>query len=413
MPVSFEEARRLILDMSYPLGTERVQLLDAAGRALAEDFFAPWDLPRYDNSAMDGYAIQAADASVHNELMVSGYNPAGAMDSPAVTPGCAVKVMTGAAIPPGCDLVVPVEEAEECGDKIRLLKALQVGEHIRFKGEDLVAGARALPAGTLLRAPGINLLASFGQALVPVHRRPRVAILSTGDELVELGEALSPGQIVNSNAFSLAAAVREAGGEPLLLGIARDNVESHREKLAEGLKSDVLITSAGVSAGDRDLVLEVLAELGVEQKFWKIDIKPGRPTAFGVKGQTLVFSLPGNPVSTMVTFEMFVRPALRKMQGVSPVIMPLTKARLSESIRSRPERVMFLRVQARKEGTRLVVSSAGDQNTGIVSTMLRANGIAVLPSGRDRFEAGEDVEVLLLSFPMEQEGPGIRGDRLS
>ncbi len=396
MAISFADARRLILDSTSALGSERVQLLDAAGRALAEDFHAPWDLPRYDNSAMDGFAVRAADAAAEAKLTVTGYIPAGGNDLQPVAPGCAARIMTGAPIPPGCDLVVPVEETEEQDGKVRLLKALRVREHIRFRGEDIAAGYKVLPAGTLLRPPEINLLASFGQAMVAVYRRPRVAILSTGDELVELGKPLVDGQIVNSNALSLAAAVRDAGGEPLLLGIARDTLESHREKLAEGLTAEVLITSAGVSAGDRDLVREVLADLGVEQKFWKINIKPGRPTAFGVKDKSLVFSLPGNPVSTMVTFEMFVRPALRKLQGITPAIRPFVKATLVESVSKRPERVMFLRVQVRTEQGRLVASSAGDQNTGILRTMVRANGIAVLPVDRDRFEVGDEVDLLVL-----------------
>jgi len=396
MPIRFEEARAHILTATSPLGTERVPLLDAAGRVLAEDFHAPWDLPLWDNSAMDGFAVRVADAAARAELEVTGYIPAGGTELPPVAPGTAVRIMTGAPIPPGCDLVVPVEETEEADGRVRILSQLQVREHIRFRGEDIRAGSKVLPAGTRLRPPEINLLASFGQALVAVHRRPRVAILSTGDELVELGSPLGTGQIINSNALSLAAAVRDAGGEPMLLGIARDNLESHRDKLAEGLKADVLITSAGVSAGDRDLVRDVLAELGVEQLFWKIAIKPGRPTAFGIRGSTLVFSLPGNPVSTMITFEMFVRPALRKLQGITPVIPQLEQAVLAEATRKRPERVQFLRVAVRREGNQLIASSAGDQNTGIVRTMLRANGIAILPGARDQFEAGEEVEVLLL-----------------
>lgn len=396
MPIQFEEARSRILDATGTLEPEQAQLLDAVGRVLAEDFHAPWDLPLWDNSAMDGYAVRAADAAHGQELTLTGYIPAGGSELPPVAPGCAVKIMTGAPIPPGCELVVPVEETEESDGKVRLLADLQVRDHIRFKGEDVKAGDKVLAAGTLLRPPEISLLASFGQSLVQVHRRPRVAILSTGDELVELGMVPGTGQIINANIYSLAAAVRDAGGVPHLLGIARDNLESHREKLARGLKADVLITSAGVSAGDRDLVRDVLEELGVEQKFWKIAIKPGRPTAFGVRDQTLVFSLPGNPVSTMVTFEMFVRPALRKLQGVTPAVRPFAKARLAEPVRKRPERVQFLRVQVRLEEGRLVASSSGDQNTGIVRTMIRANGIAVLPAEKDHFEAGEEVELLLL-----------------
>lgn len=396
MPISFEAARQTILEATTPLGSERVQLLDGAGRALAADFHAPWDLPRYDNSAMDGFAVRAADAAAQAELTVSGYIAAGDSEPPPLMPGCAVKIMTGAPIPAGCDLVVPVEETEEVDGRVRLLTTLRVREHIRFRGEDITAGSKVLAAGTVLRPAEISLLASFGQALVAVHRRPRVAILSTGDELVELGTPLVDGKIINSNALSLAAAVRDAGGEPLLLGIALDNLESHREKLVEGLKADVLITSAGVSAGDRDLVREVLAELGVEQKFWKIDIKPGRPTAFGVHGEALVFSLPGNPVSTMVTFEMFVRPALRKLQGLTPAVRPFARAVLADPVRKRPVRVQFLRVRVRAEAGRLVATSAGDQNTGIISTMIRANGIVVLPGDRDHFEAGDEVDVLLL-----------------
>jgi len=397
MSISFEEARERILRATTVLGAEQVQLLDAAGRILANDFHAPWDMPRWDNSAMDGFAVRAVDAIAPSELQVTGYIPAGGKEFPPVHPGCAVKIMTGAPIPEGCELVVPVEETEARDGKVRILTTLRVQEHIRFKGEDISAGAKVLSAGTLLRSPEISLLASFGQSLVQVHRRPRVAILSTGDELVELGMPLGTGQIIDSNAYSLAASVREAGGEPLLLGIARDNLESHREKLAQGLKGDVLITSAGVSAGDRDLVREVLQELGVDQKFWKIAIKPGRPTAFGVKGEALVFSLPGNPVSTMVTFEMLVRPALRKLQGVTPIVPPLDRARLSEPVRKRPDRMQFMRVQVRHDHGHLLVASSGDQNTGILSTMVRANGIVMLPAERDRFEAGDEVEVLLLN----------------
>ncbi len=395
MPIAFAEARSRILDATTPLGPEKVPLLEASGRVLAEDFHAPWDLPPWDNSAMDGFAVRAADVD-REGLTVTGCIAAGAAELQPVAPGCAVRIMTGAPTPPGCDLVVPLEETAEQDGRVRLLAGCRTGQHIRRQGEDVTEGTRVLGAGTLLRPPEINLLASFGQALVTVFRRPVVAILSTGDELVELGMPLSAGRIINSNAFSLAAAVRDAGGEPLLLGIARDNRESHREKLAQGLTADVLITSAGVSAGDHDLVREVLQELGVEQLFWKIAIKPGRPTAFGVKGETLVFSLPGNPVSTLVTFELFVRPALRRLQGVTPAIRPTTRALLAEPIRKSPDRVQFLRVKVRGGPEGLIAASAGDQNTGILSTMVRANGLVVLPAGRDRFEAGDEVDVLLL-----------------
>ncbi len=241
------------------------------------------------------------------------------------------------------------------------------------------------------------MLASFGVQTVSVVSRPRVAILSTGDELVEPGEPIGPGQIVNSNAYSLAAAVKEVGAEPLLLGIALDDRVSLTEKLSAGLQADVLITTAGVSMGDRDLVCEMLEQAGVESQFWKVDIKPGRPTAFGLKNGKPVFSLPGNPVSSMVTFEEFVRPALLKMMGHSRVIKPFVKAILQETAKKKFERVQFLRVRVVDDGVRLIASSSGDQNTGILNTMLRANGIAVLPAGRELVEAGEEVDVHLIA----------------
>lgn len=253
-----------------------------------------------------------------------------------------------------------------------------------------------ITAGSILRPAGINMLAAFGYETVAVVSRPRVAILSTGDELVEPGETIGPGQIVNSNAYSLAAAVLEVGGEPIMLGIARDNCDSLKAKIVEGLNADLLITSAGVSMGDRDLVCEMLAEAGVERQFWKVDIKPGRPTAFGLKNGKPVFSLPGNPVSTMVTFEEFVRPALLKMMGHARVIKPFVRAVLQEALNKKPGRVQFLRVRVVDNGDGLIASSSGDQNTGILRTMLRANGIAHLPADLEQVEAGEEVDIHLI-----------------
>ncbi len=253
-----------------------------------------------------------------------------------------------------------------------------------------------IPAATLIRSPEISMLASMGLAMVPVFRRARVGILSTGDELIELGQPPVAGKIINSNAFSLAAAVRECGGEPVLLGIARDNRDDHREKLAAGLGCDALITSAGVSAGDRDLVREVLAELGARQVFWKVDMKPGGPTAFSLHGSTPVFSLPGNPVSTMITFEQFVRPALLRMMGHRRVVRPSVKAVLKEEARKKPGKVHFLRVRVEVENGRYIASTAGDQHTGILRTMVNANGLAILPQEAVVVPAGSEVELQLL-----------------
>ncbi len=394
---SFTEARNIILDRVTPLGVERVGILEAAGRVLAEDVVAPWEMPLCDNSAMDGFAVRAADcAAIPATLKVTGYIPAGGEVTGAVEPDCAIRIMTGAPLPPGCDAVVPVEETEDDGAAIRVVAPVKERQHIRFKGEDVTTGETVIPAGTLIQPPEVSMLASFGKALVPVFRRARVAILSTGDELIELGEPPVPGKIINSNTLSLAAAVRQCGAEPIVIGIARDNRESHREKLAEGLKADALITSAGVSAGDRDLVRDVLAEMGVEQIFWKVDMKPGGPTAFGMHGAKPVFSLPGNPVSTMVTFELFARPALLRMMGHRRVVRPFVKAILREDAKKKPGKVNFLRVQVTVREGRFVASTAGDQHTGILRTMVRANGLALLPLEASVVPAGTEVDLMLL-----------------
>ncbi len=395
---SFEDARRIILDSVAPLGVERVELLESTGRVIAEDVVAPWNMPFCDNSAMDGYAVRAGDcAAIPAVLKITGYIPAGGDITGPVEPGCAIRIMTGAPIPPGCDAVVPVEETDGGRESVTITAPVTLRQHIRFTGEDVPGGETIITAGTLIRPQEISMLASFAKVFVPVYRKARVAILSTGDELTELGEPLAQGKIVNSNALSLAAAVKEIGAIPMILGIARDNHESHREKMTEGLKADALITSAGVSAGDRDLVREVLTELGMKQVFWRVDIKPGGPTAFGLYENKPVFCLPGNPVSTMVTFEEFARPALLKMMGHKRVIKPLIKAVLQNNASKKPGKIHFLRVRLASSEGRYLAYSSGDQNTGILKTMLMADAMAVLPADRTTFAAGEEVDVHILS----------------
>jgi molybdopterin molybdotransferase len=393
---SFEEARRTILESVPMLGAERVDLLSALGRVATEDVAAPWDMPFYDNSAMDGFAVRAADCRTGGILRVTGYVPAGETGVSSLTPGCAVRIMTGAVIPSGCDTVIPIEDTEERADGILLREKVDPRQHVRFRGEDVRSGDTVVSARAVIGPPEISMLASFGKAVVPVYRKARVAILSTGDELIELGEQPVTGKIINSNALSLAAAIREIGAEPVILGIARDSRESHREKMAEGLKADVLITSAGVSAGDLDLVRDCLAEIGVRQLFWKVDMKPGGPTAFGMKEGKPVFSLPGNPVSTMITFEELVRPALLRMMGHRRVIKPYVRAVLRSEVRKKPGKMHFLRVRIEVENGVHWATSAGDQNTGILTTMVRANGIAALPKEKTVFSAGEEVPVHLI-----------------
>jgi molybdopterin molybdotransferase len=401
MPLSYEDAQQLILAQIQPLAAETVPLLEALGRAVAVAVIAPFDLPHFDNSAMDGYALRAVDSGPGKTLQVSGYLAAGSIERPQVEPGCAVRIMTGAPLPPGADAVVPIEETDSAGTTVTLRGTLPRGHHIRRRGEDVRAGEEILSPGTILRPAEISLLASLGRMSVEVYCRPRVAILSTGDELVELGEPLEEGRIINSNSWSLAASVLELGGVPLQLGIASDDRESLRARLSAGLDCDLLITSAGVSAGDLDLVREVLGELGAEQLFWKVDSKPGRPLAFAIKGGVPIFSLPGNPVSTMITFEEFVRPALLKLMGQRQLLKPLVRATLQEGMRKKPGRVQLVRVTVQSAPDGLVVASSGDQNTGILRTSLHANGIAVLPFEHGDYAAGDAIPVHLLGRDAE------------
>lgn len=399
--VSYDEALRTILDNVSPVGSEQVPLSEAVALVLAETVTTPWDLPLWDNSAMDGYAVRTEDCGQPPcKLRVTGYLPAGASaEGMTVTTGCAIKIMTGAPLPAGADAVVPVEETEETsGEQVAIGAAVKVGQHIRRQGEDIRQGETILQAGSPLRAAEISLLASCGKPLVNVQRRPVVAILSTGDELVEPGTPPGPAQLINSNSIALAAAVREAGAMPRMLGIARDNRLSHLEKMRAGLTADCLITSAGVSAGDRDLVRAVLEELGVKFLFWKVAIKPGKPTAFGIFEGKPVFCLPGNPVSSLVTFEAFVRPALLKMQGRHKLLRPTLQATLREPLTG-GSRMQFLRVALEQEAGRWFARSAGNQETGILRTSLLADGVAQIPAN-SAYVVGDEITIQLLGEPL-------------
>jgi len=392
----FEEARNIILKSVVVLGAEQVELLDSLGRVLAEDVVAPWNLPRFCNSAMDGYAVRAEDCGAGQMLPVIASIAAGGRPVKAVTEGTAIKIMTGAPVPDGCDSIVPIEQVEVSGGGIRALGTVTLGQHVRLAGEDVKDSETILAAGRLVRPYEINMLACCGRERVAVVRRPRVAILATGDELVELGTIPGMWQIVNSNAYSLAAAVRQLGGIPIMLGIARDNLASHREKLKQGLEADVLVTSAGVSVGDHDLVREVLDELGVRIVFWKVNVKPGKSMAFGMKESVPVIALPGNPVSSMLTFEEFAAPALLKMMGRQDSVKALFPAVLQSSLRKKKGQTGLVRVKLECRNGRYLAWSAGKQDTGLVKTMMEANAVAVLPAEREGFAAGEEVQVHLL-----------------
>ena len=395
--ISFESARDVILRSVRPLGVESIALAEAAGRVLAADVIAKCDLPLFDNSAMDGFAVRAADCAEGRRLQVAGSIAAGEFSRCELAPETAIRIMTGAPIPAGCDAVIPFERCVEEGGAISSTCAVVARQHIRFAGEDVKRGEVIVRAHSQLRAPEIGILASLGDTAVRVFRMPRVAIVSTGDELVEVGDPLAPNKIVNSNSQALAAAVKELDAIPVRAGIARDNVESHRALLSRGLEADALITSAGVSGGDRDLVREVLAELGVEHVFSGVDVQPGGPTAFGCKGDKPVFSLPGNPVAALLMFEVFVRPALMKIMGYKRIVKRTIGAALQEDVKKAAGKVRLMRVKLVFENGRMLAHSAGDQNTGIFKTLLRADGIAILAAERTSYARGEEVQVLSIS----------------
>lgn len=396
MPISFYEARQRILDTVPLLDIETVPLIKAAGRAVATNIVANQSLPGFDNSAMDGYAVRTEDCSNGTVLPVIGNLPAGEVSAGTAQPGVAVKIMTGAPVPQGADAIIPFENCKEEHNQITIMQTVKKGNHIRWTGEDIRPGDLIIPAGTTLRPAEISLLASLRQATIPVHRQVRVAILASGDELQEIDELPFQGGVANSNSWALAAAISEIGAIPVMLGIARDNLPDLRNKIKAGLKADVLITSAGVSAGDHDLVRKVLEEFKVKEVFWKLKIKPGHPTAFGMRDQTPVFSLPGNPVSTLLTFEEFVRPALLKMMGHHNVLKPLFRATLTEPIKKKKGRLQILRVSVTLDPNGdMLVSSAGDQNTGIQRTLVASQGIALLEAEQDFIAAGEKINIHL------------------
>ncbi len=393
---SLDIARDLILDGLRPLEAEEVALAAVDGRVLAEDIRAPFDLPHWDNSAMDGFAVRAADCVAGVRLEVIGTIAAGDREVVDVRPGTAVQILTGARMPPGGDAVIPFEVVDEVDGTIRVRGPVAPGDHVRLRGGDMRTGDACLRAGTIVGPPEVAVLASIGRVAVRVHRRPRVAILSTGNELVAPGEPLPPGAIYDSNASMLAAATARAGGVPVLLGVAPDEPDELRELLRTGLEADVLLTSAGVSTGERDLVRETLAELGAAERFYKVDIQPGRPFACAFAGATCILSLPGNPVAALLTFETLVRPALRRLSGVPIPAGPPARARLTHEIRPRVDRLTLVRVVVEDGPDGLLAGSAGRQATGFVSTLANADAIALVPPGEDVLPAGTLVDIHFL-----------------
>jgi len=405
--ISIEEARTRVLTEAAALPSETIALSEALGSVLAEDIIASHNVPPFNNSGMDGYAVRASDTVEATpdspvRLPISDTLPAGHVAAHGLQPGEAIRIMTGAPLPDGADTVVQSELTSEDDGYLVLVEPVKRGKNIRRAGEDVATGDRVLSAGMPLGPAEIGVLASLGHAHLLVHRRPRVAIISTGSELVEVDQPLGPGQIRNSNSYSLRAQCLQLGIAAAAFGIVPDDYEATRTAIEAGLDYDVLLTSGGVSVGRFDFVKDVQDELGVERRLWGVAMKPGKPLAFGVRGGTLVFGLPGNPVSAMVSFELFVRPALLRLMGYRKTTRPQYQAIIEEDVANPDGRTYVVRVRAWREDGTWHVSSTGAQGSGILRSMVGANGLAFIPGGPRGVRAGDEVEFLLLREDLEE-----------
>jgi molybdopterin molybdotransferase len=418
--ISVDEALVEILAHVQPLESEQVPVLDALGRVLAEDIYSDIDVPPFDNSAMDGYAVRSADVAGATpespvRLVVVGSVAAGYVAGMQVETGMTLRIMTGAPMPSGADAVVPYEETSDFdrpkeerlavpAGEILVRGAVAVHDHVRPAGEDIRRGEQVMARGRLIRPQEIGVLASLGFETVSVHRRPRVAILATGDELLEIHEPLEPGKIRNSNEYTNSALVTRTGGIPIRLGIARDTKADLTAKLRSGLEqgADLFLTSGGVSVGDYDVVKDVLGTEG-KMQFWQVRMKPGKPLAFGLlPGGVPLIGLPGNPVSAMVSFEQFARPAILKMLGHADLTKPTVRAIVDEPLTNSGRRG-FLRVIVSRQQDGYHARTTGEQGSGVLTSMAKANGLAIVPEGTRHVEAGSELSVQMLDWP---EGTG-------
>ncbi|MDP9350342.1 MAG: molybdopterin molybdotransferase MoeA [Chloroflexota bacterium] len=400
--LSVEDAGQRILSSFSQLPPESTPLSKALGLVLAQDIVAEFNIPPLANSAMDGYAVRVDDTlgaspASPRRLRIISNLAAGYVADQSVQPGTAIRIMTGAPVPEGAEAVIQVELTERQGDDVLIHAPVSPGRNIRLAGEDVQAGETVLSRGARVRPAEVGVIASLGLREVSCVRRPRVGILATGDELLEPGEPLAPGKIYNANAYSTAAQVQEAGGVPVSLGIARDSRQSLSEKiqlaLSEGV--DMLVSSGGVSVGDFDLVKDMLAAEG-EIDFWQVNMKPGKPLAFGHLAGIPMIGLPGNPVSSMISFELFGRPAIQTMLGRPLTPRPRVIACMQDSYTKTDTRRHFIRVQVTQEGDEHLAYLTGDQGSGILTSLTRANGLAVIPEDWADIQSGRHVPVWLL-----------------
>jgi molybdopterin molybdotransferase len=399
---SADQALQLVLQNVTPLGVERVPILAALGRVITEEIRSSRDIPGFDNSAMDGYAVRAADvaragASNPARLRVLGTVAAGAMPATKVERGTAMRTMTGAPVAEGADAIVPVEQTRADGDWVEILSTAEPHAFVRPRGEDLREGELVMEAGKRLSAADLGMLASLNRSMIDVYRAPRVAIMTTGDELVDVDQRPAGAQVVNSSAYALAGAVREAGGEPAILKVARDRPEEIRARLNEAFAFDAVLTTGGVSVGQFDHVKGALDELGMRQIFHGVAQRPGRPLKFGLAGGRPIFGLPGNPVSTMVCFYLYARPALLKMGGRRDLGLPRVAVRCAVDIRTAKDLTEFVRVRLRREGGEFYATPTGNQGSGILSSLSRADALLIGPADATVLKAGAQATVLVLS----------------
>ncbi|MBT3183184.1 MAG: molybdopterin molybdotransferase MoeA [Nitrospina sp.] len=399
--IQVQEALDKILSQIQFKGVEKIPLDQALGRVLAEDVVSRVNNPPLDNSAMDGYALIAQDiqsATPENpvklevvEEIAAGYTAKGTLK-----PGQTMRIMTGAPIPPGADAVLMQEDTQKDGNSILCLDRADVEENIRRAGEDVKIGEGVLKKGTTLSPAHIGMMAVVGRSQIAVSQRPTVSILSTGDEILELDETPQGPQIFNSNGHMLAAQIKSAGGIPLYLGIAKDTEKDLMEKFEWALKADIVVSSGGVSVGDYDLVKSSLQKMGQDMLFWKVAMKPGKPLAFGRIGKIPIFGLPGNPVSSFVSFEQFVRPSLRKVLGCSDLSHKTVQAKLTRTIHKKPGRLHFLSSIVSWTDGEYTVTPAGEQGSGILKSAANANSLLIFPLEADEIKQGQEVAVQLL-----------------
>lgn len=400
---TIDEALSLMMSAYRPLGVERIPLMNALGRVVAETVHARFTMPAAHLSAMDGYALFAGDLAEHGgALPLHGESRAGAVPG-ALTPQTTMRILTGAVVPEGADAVVPQENIVVEGTNVHFSRRPEPWANVRKRGEDTTSGQVILPVGTTLGPGEIAILAGHNYGQVSVYRRPRVAIVSTGDELVDVGDDVGPGRIINTNAYALAAAVQAAGAEPWVLPAAKDDVDAIADTIREALAADVVLTSGGVSVGDYDFVHDAFEKVGVRRALWKVAIKPGKPIAFGVADNVPTVGLPGNPISAMVTFELFVRPGLRAMQGDPRPFMTLLPVRLSVPCRHKTGRLEFVRVRVdRHDADGIWVSPLKSQGSGSLPSMVGAEGLAVLDANQAEFTEGAVVSMVPLQGGLHQ-----------